>query len=304
MIARTFKAFSCAGIVCATLAISCVKSSDQAGPTTTPNDGGGTTADRGPTTVTLDGDPNGLVWDDAAQTLYIADDDNNRILKYTDADGISNVADLPAESGSQGPGLGQLAMAADGSFLVTRFGYGVNGDIAIAKLDGTSSVIPKLDPTKRRIGIAVAPDGTIFDSYFTKGSSADLGAVAKVTLDGTETEVVTGLQKPVGLTVIGASLYASDQDLGELLVAPYASPSTATVFAQLPDADIVCAGPDGSIFSGGSDGNVRQISAQGETTVFAGGFQAARGVAYDPTNKRLFVADHGSNNVIQIRPVD
>ncbi|MEO8877342.1 MAG: hypothetical protein ABI461_17235, partial [Polyangiaceae bacterium] len=263
-----------------------------------------TNADRGPSTIALDGDANGLLWDDASQTLFIADNDNNRILQYTDAAGISKVADLPPTTASQGPGLGQLARTSDGTFLVTRFGFGVNGDVVIAKADGTSSAIPGLDPTRRRIGITVAADGTIFDSYFTKGSAADLGAVAKLTLDGSETQVVGGFQKPVGLAAIGDSLYISDQDLGQLLVAPSTTQSAAIVFAQLPNADIVCAGPNGSIFSGGSDGNVRQISASGATTVFAGGFQAARGVAYDPTNHRLFVADHGTNDAIQIRPVD
>ncbi|HEX7665929.1 MAG TPA: hypothetical protein VF407_15485, partial [Polyangiaceae bacterium] len=249
------------------------------------------------------GDPNGLWWDDASQTLFIADDDNNRLLKYTDADGITKVADFPAASPS-GAGLGQIARLADGSFVITRFGYGTAGDVVIAKTDGTASLIPNLDVTKRRIGIAVASDGTIFDSYFTKGGAGNLGAVAKLTVGGTETDVVTGLGKPVGLTVVGSSLYISDQDVGQLFATPVASPGTATVFAQLPNADIVCPGPNGTIFSGGSDGNVRQISADGQTTVFAGGFQAARGVAYDATNKRLFVADHGSNSAIQIRPVD
>jgi hypothetical protein len=51
-----------------------------------------TPADRGPTTVTVDGDPNGLWWSDGV--LYIADDDNNRILSWTDADGGTNYVQI------------------------------------------------------------------------------------------------------------------------------------------------------------------------------------------------------------------
>jgi sugar lactone lactonase YvrE len=286
----------------------CAKSADAPAATTQQqqSDAGAdasVTADRGPTTLMIDGDANGLLWDDDSQTLYVADNANNRILQWTDAAGFSKVADLPAAP-SGGAGLGQLARLPDGSIIVTRFGFGIAGDVAIAKTDGTSSVIPNLDKTFRRIGIAVAPDGTIYDSYFVKGGSGDVGTVAKLTTDGKETSLVTTLQKPVGLAVIGDSLYMSDQDQGSLLVAKLATPSQTKVFATLPDADLICEGPNGEIFSGGSDGNVREVSSAGKTSVFAGGFQSARGVAFDKTNNRLFVADHGANDVIQIRPVD
>lgn len=300
---RRFAVTAFAALALAQTAPACVSSSDAAYKVSPSTEGGSAAANRGPATVAVDGDPNGLWWDDATQTLFIADDDNDRILKYTDKEGITKVADLPAAS-PNGAGLGQLARTADGSFLVTRFGYGTAGDVVMVREDGTSSLVPGLDPTRRRIGIVVAPDGTIFDSYFTKGGSGNLGAVAKLTVDGSETDVVTGLGKPVGLAIVGSTLYVSDQAVGQLFATPVASPGNPTVFAQLPSADIVCPGPNGTIFSGGSDGNVRQISTDGTTTVFAGGFQAARGVAYDATNKRLFVADHGSSSAIQIRPVD
>jgi len=40
-----------------------------------------TPVERGPVTLTIEGDPNRLWWDDAASTLYVADADGNRILK-------------------------------------------------------------------------------------------------------------------------------------------------------------------------------------------------------------------------------
>lgn len=255
--------------------------------------------------LAVDGDPNGLYWDSASSTLYVADDANNRILTYTDASGIAVYANLPPASAS-GPGLGQLIPLSDGSLLVTRFGYGTTGDVVQVLADQTSHIIPGLDPTRRRIGLALAADGTIFDTYFVTGGSGYVGSVASLTLGGTETTVVTGLEKPVGVLVIGSTFFIDDQDTSELYTTPTASPGTLTQFAQLPNADLLCVGPSGTMFSGGSDGNVRQIDASGNVTVFATGFAAARGVAYDASGGRLFVANHvgaSGPNTVEIRPV-
>jgi sugar lactone lactonase YvrE len=264
-----------------------------------------TKANRGPATFVLpdNGNPNGLYWDDPSQTLYIADNENNRILKYTDTGGIVKVVDLPAVA-SNGPGLGQLVLRSDGSIVVTRFGFGTEGSIVVVAPDLTATVVPNLDVTRERIGLTVAPDGTVFDTYFIEGAAGYVGAIAQVDLTaGTETDVITGLTKPVGVIVVGPTLYADDQQGDELYSAPLATPSSDKVFVALPDADLLCVGPNGSLFSGGSDGNVRQISSSGTVAVFAGGFEAARGVAYDPTNARLFVANHGADNALDIRPV-
>jgi sugar lactone lactonase YvrE len=260
-----------------------------------------------PTTasVPLDGDPNGVYWDGASSTLFIADDGNNRVVTYRDGEGISKYADLPAAP-ANGPGLGQLVKLADGSILVTRFGFGTTGDVVQVKADKTSAVIPNLDPEKRRIGITVTTDGTIYDAYFAKKGTGQVGAVALLTLAGTETDVITGLSKAVGVLATADTLFVDDQALGQLLEAPLSSPSSVTTVADLPSADLLCLGPNGSIFSGGADGNVRAIDANGTVTVFATGFVGARGVAYDATNHRLFVADHTGvpgKSTIEIRPV-
>jgi hypothetical protein len=257
------------------------------------------------TSIALDGDANGLYWNASSSTLYIADNANNRILTYTDGAGVTKFADLPAASAS-GPGLGQLIPLPDGSLLVTRFGFGTAGDIVQVMPNATSAIIAGLDPTKRRIGLARADSGTIFETYFVKNGAAYVGAVASVTLAGVEMDVVTGLQKPVGVLAVGPTFFIDDQSTNELYTTPTASPGTLTQFAQLPNADLLCTGPSGTVFSGGADGNVRQIDSSGNVSVFATGFTAARGVAYDATNKRLFIANHvgaSGPNTVEVRPV-
>ncbi|WP_437533212.1 hypothetical protein WME79_06180 [Sorangium sp. So ce726] len=268
------------------------------------------TIERGPKEIAVDGDPNGLWWDDAEQTLYVADDNGNRLLQWTDAGGFALVRQLPAAS-PQGAGLGQLVRTEDGTIVVTRFGYGTAGDVVFIPPSGEPAIVPGLDVERRRIGLTVAADGTLFDAWFVRLSTGDrAGAVGRLSLGGSEPEVITGLKKPVGVLAVGADLFVSDQDLGQILKAPQSDPSTYTVLATVEQPDLLAAGPDGSLFTGSAGGSLYRITSAGVASVVESGFQQVRGVAYDPTNKRVFVADHdpdesdGLSHVMHILPVD
>jgi hypothetical protein len=131
-----------------------------------------------------------------------------------------------------------------------------------------------------------------------------------LTLAGSELDVITGLKKPVGVLPLGSSLYISDQDLGQILKAPLATPSAITVFATFPLPDLLAAGPADSIFTGGHQGGVRQISAAGLVTVVTTGLKQPRGIAWDPGAGRIFIANHdadpsdGVAHTIEIVPLD
>lgn len=266
----------------------------------------GPKVDRGPTTIPLDGDANGLFWDAAAGTLIIADDNHNRLLTWTDGGGIAVLADLPPAP-PNGAGLGQVVKTKDGSLLVTRFGYGIAGDVVYVAADKSTGKVPNLDPARRRIGLAVSSDGAIFDTYFVKGASGQIGAVARLDLSGTETDVLPSLKKPVGVLVSGANLVVSDQSASTVVTAPIAAPDKSTVLAHLEGPDLLCEGPNGSFFTGSTTDELRQIASDGTVTAFARGFLSVRGVAYDAVNKRLFAAEHdpaGKANTLRIVPLD
>lgn len=260
--------------------------------------------DRGPTTVLIDGDPNGLYWSN--NQLYIADDNNNRILKWTDAAGIGLVGDLP-DAAAEGAGLGQLVVQSDGTIVVTRFGYGTSGDVVTLSADGQGSVVPRLDRERRRIGLALAADGSLYDSWFISGGAA---AVSALDLSGQESNVISSLGKPVGVLAVGDNLFVSDQDTDEILQVPLSSPRDVSVFAQVMGPDLLCEGPAGSLFTGGREGDVRQIGADGSVQTVGSGYQEVRGVAYDAEHGRLFFVDHdgddsdGVTNYLQIIPVN
>ena len=266
--------------------------------------------ERGPVQLAVDGDPNGLWWDAATETLYLADDDGNRILTWTDAGGFASAGALAAAP-ADGPGLGQVVRPPDGTLVVTRFGGGTAGDVATLAPDGTAGVVSGLDPERRRLGLTVGPDGALYDSwYVVDGAGVREGAIGKLDLSGAETPIVESLGKPVGVWATDGRLYFTDQEVGQLLSALPDGSDLQVVAADLPEPDLLCGGPGDTLFTGGANGEVRQISLSGEVTLFAPGFREVRGVAYDEKNTRLFLVDHdpdeadGLENFLQILPVD
>jgi sugar lactone lactonase YvrE len=265
---------------------------------------------RGPLALDIDGDPSGLWWDGSAQKLYVADDAHSRILEWSDERGLLTFEPLPAAP-PEGAGLGQLVRAADGSLVVTRFGFGTRGGVTAVRAGGAVVDVPGLDVTRRRIGLARAADGLLYDTWFVQQDSGERReAVAELSLDGSELEVITGLIQPIGVLAVGEQLFVSDQELGQVWVAPRADPANHRVFASLELPDLLAAGPDGSLFSGSAAGNVFHIDAAGRVSTFQTGFRQVRGVAYDGGERRLFVAEHdpsedgAARHTLHILPVD
>ncbi|MCY1022957.1 hypothetical protein [Pyxidicoccus sp. MSG2] len=266
--------------------------------------------ERGPKAIALDGDPNGLFWDAAGKTLYIADDQNHRILKYRDGEGVSLAVALP-DAPANSPNLGELVRLEDGTIVTVRFGFGTAGAVLFARPDGTTGTVPGLPTNRRRIGLTVTSDGRILDSYFVRNSNVNVGSVAQVGLDGTEQELVGALQKPVGVLAVGDTLYIADQVAGKVYRSPLARPAELQTLATLTEPDLLALGPNGVLLTGTRQGTVIGITtSNGETSVLASGFQQVRGTAYDAANRRLFIADHdgdetnGTTHFLQIIPVE
>ncbi|NRD63479.1 hypothetical protein HRD49_17140 [Corallococcus exiguus] len=284
-------------------AVGCSSSPEVNDPTENP------VIERGPKTIAVDGDPNGLWWDAESATLFMADDENNRVLRYRDGEGISKVADLPAAP-ADGPGLGALARLSDGTLVVVRFGGGTAGDVVYVKPDGTSAIVPNLPPERRRIGITVTNDGQLLDGYFVRNNNVNVGSVARLGLEGTEQEIVGALVKPVGVLAVNDTLYISDQIAGKVYRSPLSAPSQLVAFATLNSPDLLAVGPNDTLLTGSRDGTVLSIRQSGEVSVLAGGFQQPHGLAYDAKNKRLFIADHdgtpadGTNHTLRIIPLE
>jgi sugar lactone lactonase YvrE len=267
--------------------------------------------DRGPTDLTLVSQPNGLWWDSPSQALYIATK-QNQVLKWTEGGNLTTVASVPFGLSPQQGNLGQLLRTSDGTIFVTVFGFGVNGGVVQIKSDGTITKVAGLDQTRRRIGLSIDTNGVLYDGWFVKTTTTQTGGVSKLALDGSgETDLITGLQKPVGVLAASGNLYVTDQKQNALLSAPLSSPSTTSTLASPMAPDLLTAGPNGDLFSGGPD-VVYRYTSTGSTSNFATEMQATQGVAYDADHKRLFVAEPGeaipdgglTGSVLHILPVD
>ncbi len=263
------------------------------------------------------GAPETALWDDAHAVLYVVDNTGNRIWKWTDAAGLSAAPyaslPLPADAGTLPANvtLGQAALLANGTLVVSRFGQpgGGYGDISYVSPDGSTALVPNLDPSRRRLGLAVAPDNTLYGSYFASADGGTVGFVTTVDLHAGETVAVDGFGKIVGLSITEGRLYVSDQSAAKIFDAPLSAlpPHAADwhTLATLVKPDQIAAGPNGSLYSGQFQGapgssdpiSVRQISSTGVVTAFKQDPDVSKpsGLSYDPTNHRLFVADSGNS---------
>lgn len=268
--------------------------------------------------VPLTFQPSGLWWDSASNSLYIANDGGSQIIRWReDLNAFVVATNLPQIAPASG-GLGQLIKAKDGSWLVTRFGFGMAGAILHVDKNNETTNVPGLASNRRRVGLTQASDGTLYTGWFTVVGTAppSMGTVSKVALDGSgETDLVNGIGKPVGVLAVGDQLYISDQLNGVILKVPQATSTdggTTTTFATIPGADELAAGPNGSIFAVSSTGNIWSIDSSGTPTNLHSGYKPLHGVAYDPDHQRLIVAEPDKGNpdggagtpMLHVLPID
>ncbi len=266
----------------------------------------------------VEGEPASLWWDSAASTLFIADNENNQVWSWTDADGLRKVATTPDSSGSErAASVGQIVRLADGRLVVMRFGRPGGGSggtgpssgiVTVDPATGRGTEVPNVDPGHRRLGLAVTADGQLFGSYFGSAPGGGLAStLTRVDLTKGETDYASGFVKIVGVVASGDTLYVSDQIADTIYAIPARGPvppvGQRTVFATLPRPDQLALGPDGSLFTGQFQGapgstealSVRQVFPDGTVKVVASDPDVSRpsGVAYDPAGRRLFIANGG-----------
>jgi hypothetical protein len=267
---------------------------------------------RGPATFTLTGGANALYWDDAAKVLYLTNDTTDKLLKFTDAHGVEDVATLPPETA--GISLGGIVREASGHTLIANFGFGTQGTLFDVDAANTATALTGLDVAKRRIGIGEDSNGLLYESYFVgMGGGMQVGGVATVTVNGTvatEAEIAgqtttAGFKKLVGLVATPEAVFVSDQS--QKIIFKIAVPGNAvTAVGTVPSADILSIMPNGDLLTGGT--GVHRLTQAGTATTIFTGFDSVRGTAYDPTLKRLFIINHsatvGTPDKLEVRPLD
>lgn len=265
-----------------------------------------------PTVIDVQAEPNGLYYRADEAALYIADDDNNRVLRRADDGTLDVFAEIPNPSGDPGAdGLGDLDFAADGALYVPRFGFGMEGLGAIFRVaaDGTPTELAGVDSQWRRVGLDhddargllyVATYSRDADDVYT-GWLSTVDPVA-----GVETKLVEGLIKPVGIAVIGDSLFVGDQVQRQLfrvdLTAP--EPALALVSDEFESLDLFETTPTGELLvlsfdTANSTGYVYRVSQTGAISTVAKGDWEPRGIAFDGVS-RIFVSARDSQTIVVV----
>lgn len=262
------------------------------------HDAPGDAGPRGPAAFALPGVSYGAYWDTAASALYITEDTNHRLDKWTDLAGA--VAPFGTISSSS-TALGELVQLSDGSFLVPNIAMATmltTGQILTLSADGTTAgALTGVDTTRRRTTLAFDPSGLLYEAYYTPGtmSGTQVGGVALVTLAGTsatETPITASiaLKKVAGLAATATTLYVCDTSVAKLYAITIATGAT-TVLATLPSCDYVAKLPSGDLATGGGTGGVYRVTQAGTVSTIRSGFEQVRGIAYDATLHRMFVVE-------------
>jgi hypothetical protein len=284
-------------------------------------------ADAGPTVVTVPFDPTGtgspdcMYWDDATSTLYVTDD-NNAIWTWTQAAGLTKKFTTPntSQDGAAPGKLNGITMLADGTLVVTQFGFGAFGGIFTVAPDGGVTQVPNVPAAGRRIMVVHDDAGVIYSDSFQKVGQNTVGVVETVDLANGTTPIASGFVKPVGLLPQGDNLLVVDQTANAIYSIPrdpsqlgdggLADGAPYTVYASIPSPDQLTSGPNGSVFTDqfkpATDGGpieVRQVFPDGGFTTVTpdAGFTGLSDVAYDATGHRLFVIDSNGTTVRTIK---
>jgi hypothetical protein len=265
---------------------------------------------RGPAQFALASSVGGLWWDSPTQTLYLSTA-TDQIATFSE-DGMTHVTVTVPSSLSPAPGgLGQLVRLSDGTVAVTEEGAGLNGAIFLVRTDGSVDSVRLLDPTRRRVGLTIAENGQLYDTWTVENPGGTIGAsgVSRVDPAYGETDVVSSnLGRPVGVAGANGRLYITDQVLDKVWYTPLAMPGTLTVLASPTHPGLMALGRNAGLFVAGPS-QVYEIDASGNPHDAATTSQAVGALAWDGDHKRLFFVeagdgDAGSSATLRIEPLN
>lgn len=250
---------------------------------------------RGTRAIDLAFDPNGLCWDTGERALYLVDLSGNRIMRWTDRRGFQVAASLPKPR-RPGSTLGGIARLPDGRTVVARAGAGKDSTLfEVSEVHGARA-LSALPGERRRVGVSVDLDEA--GDLYVASVSGSRGHVSKVDLaEADETDLpFDDLEQPFGIAVVGNVLYVSDRKRGEIQVMSLRPLSKPHAVAQLASPGLMAPGPASSVLVASRTGAVWQLAADGRLLRLLTSQNEVRGIAWDPTGKRLFFAEHDTDD--------
>lgn len=257
-----------------------------------------------PYTLAVDALANGIAVRPKDGDLFVTDDTTNAILAEHDGREFSSFGTVPVVAG-QSNGLSQVTLTPDGSeVLVARFGFGTAG--AVFGVSGADSSSPwmGIDPNRRRLGLVSLGGGRALSTWFEKhGSTPPAGGLSLLTYDkathaATERDLLTGLDKPVGVVVSGSTVIVSEQGANTVVSANLdallssAQPTNkVTILARVTGPDLLAIDDRGTVYTKCNKTGVCSIAKDGTVMELANDLRNARGIAVDTMRHILYVVD-------------
>jgi hypothetical protein len=242
--------------------------------------------------IPIDVEPCSLFFDRQAETLYLGDDRESRVLMWREGGGLEVVAQLPKTDVPRR--LGQIVRTIEGDLLVPVFGKRSPGAIFRVSRNGAHA-IADLDAKRQRLGLAIAGDGTIYETYFVDADGFCTGAVAEVGGVGGEQDLVAGLKEPAGIVALDDALFVADRARDRLVRIPRSHEAAIfTSFTAVPLPDAIALGPDGTLLVASRKNRIVIVGETGTTRDLVVGLHQPSGIAYDG-DRRLYIADKSTD---------
>ena len=221
--------------------------------------------------------PQGLAYDPTDSRLFVADTNNNRVLVF---DASTSTLSATPEGENAEDVIGQSDFVSNNTTTPTQSGMSQPQGLAY---DPTDSRLFVADSNNNRVLVFDASTSTL--SATPEGENAeDVIGQSDFVSNNTTTPTQSGMSQPQGLAYdpTDSRLFVADSNNNRVLVFD-ASTSTLSATPEGENAEDVIGQSD--FVSGG--GNTTQS-----------GMSQPQGLAYDPTDSRLFVADSNNNRVL------
>lgn len=262
--------------------------------------------------ITIDGAPNGLLFDEDSGRLYIVDSANHRLLVRQTSGEITEVCRIEPPGGEeQRLGLGGLTGDGQGNLYLVRLPFKerkYGGIFRVNIVSGKVAGLSGIDDRWRRVGLTYAAERkALYVATFDKLDQGGYeGWIEIVDPDaGGENRLVDGFQKPVGIARIGERLLVTDQKAGQIVSVDLAGeqPVREILIDNLPEPDLMIVYGDGFFFTAFDEeqklGFIFRSDFAGNYEQIKSGSWQPRGIAYDGRGM-LYISLHMQKAVLAL----
>ena len=197
-------------------------------------------------------------------------------------------------------GLGEMAFDPAGNLLVTTTTSATGAVVRVDRITGAQTTVASNIGTGYLVGLTYS---AATDSIYV---NTDNGTMYRIDNTGTvSTFVATGVNQLDALAIAPASFGSYGgyiigvSEYGTVIAVNPTTAAVTTLTTTGPAMSDLAFAPDGTLYVSGGP-TISKMSATGVATTAFTGFSSADGITLSPDGTSLFVADSGTDQVIQV----